>query len=683
MAEADKCPNCGGPLPEGASLCVQCGVNVKTGERYGTKVDGEKKPKPKKVTKAHNPGLIMALLIIVAAVVGLNLHENQKAKKFNEIRVGLRDGIARAERALEKDDPVGTVEILSQVREEIEARKEEMSVHKGFVKELEAMGEEVDKKKKGAYDAVQEKRDRDDRQAKEKAELATKIRQGYILFQGKWYKPAQLRSRGYREVQGAWRPVSELLKYGWAYVEGDYRSPTELYGRKYRKVEGTWRKEDYVRQIRGDVLVKGASLTESQALSTMPSIVYTRSQPDGWIGRVTRLPEGGIRVEGAYQKKLTGQLDVTQRTFLFERRPPEPLLPRRGGDRTRWLRPGIRLLRIQMAGDFYKVRTPPAGGRNGLAGYVIMAHVKVPTESAERKISWKTKAMVDSAQVRVEPLAPVYKRTLELMRKTKDPAQLLKLARDWDTREDLSHWPNHRWQAMRCRDMVDLVRKGIRPATPAEASRALALPRPVDPRLPGARRVALKPRPAARSSSPAPKPSKPVVKPVVKPRPKPVVKPRPRPVVKPTPKPVVKPAPKPIPASQMVTVIVAKAKVVEGKERKLVAEVTRGTKLPFFKRTSAWTLVEVSTPQGKRRGWISTKEVRAPGEPAPAPAQWATVATNEAKLQVSQGGKWIVAAVLKKGHRANVLQSKGKYHWVETTVNGKTLKGWLAKQDAK
>jgi hypothetical protein len=40
QGQAARCPDCGAALPGGAVLCVQCGYNVQTGKRLGTRVDG-------------------------------------------------------------------------------------------------------------------------------------------------------------------------------------------------------------------------------------------------------------------------------------------------------------------------------------------------------------------------------------------------------------------------------------------------------------------------------------------------------------------------------------------------------------------------------------------------------------------------------------------------------------------
>lgn len=654
MAETSKCPNCGTPLPANAVMCTQCGTNIKTGERFGTKVDTAKakKKKPKQPGKSPSVGVIIAIVVIAGGIYALDWHEKQRTKNYTEIRTSISEGMKRAQREQEKKNTGEAAAILGDVKNEIEARKVEFASDKQFAAELEERYAEVTAALNAAKQAGQQQKLDAAKQARENEERERMLKKGYVLFQGKWRPPVEVRAMGFRLAQGKYVSTDVLLQFGWVLIRGEYRSPRELHDMGYRRFEGEWRAIDYIRQARGEVEVNGQWKTEEEALADMPSKVATRSDPNGWVGHVKNLPGGGVEVSGPYMKKLPNVLVVQRRTFLFPRKPGGDRVPGRGRMPNRWLRPGLRLARLAKTDDFYHVRTPGDEGTQR-TGYVRAQDVAVAEEMSTRKVSWPNTKMMEVARVKVMPLAPIAKQPLDRMKTERSTFALRRLAEDWETKPDLSHWPNCRWKAQRCRDMADLVDKGVRLATARDVELALAAQPPTDPKLPGGEAIA-----ATRPSS------------------------QPRAATGTAPK----------PTGQLV-VVAEKATVVifKGKTQQPIATVAKGTKLPFFRQTSTWYLVEVDTAKGKKQGWIGRSQVQAPGaapapapKPAPKPKEtWVTIASSQAKLLLQKDGKWTTVATLSKGDKARVIKTKGDYHWATATVKGTKVWGWLHKKHAQ
>ena len=678
MAEATKCPNCGADLPDGTVMCTQCGTNLQTGERFGTKVDDGKKKKKKQTSKAPPTGVIIAVVVIGGGIWALDWQEKRKVKKQNEIRADIADRLANAETAITEKKAGEAVEITTELRSEIEGQMETLSGQSTFVEELQTTLEE---KVKPALERAMLARKQQEVEAlamaNKRAAEDAKIRQGWARIDGRMVPPNEVKAN-YRKIKGKHIAITTLQRYGWFYAQGDYRSPRTVYDMDYRQIEGTWRTIDDIKQIRGDVPVGGGWKTEKEVLAGMPSKVITKSHPDGMIGQVTKLPNGSIRFMETYDKPISGVVDVVQRTYLFPQPPRGRSQPTT--DRARWLRPGVRLSKSRKSGDFYQVRTS-SGKRQSMSGYVAVGDVRIPTEPSTKSFTYP------SRMVKIESLASAYRKPLAAMRTERDSARLAQLAKQWETDRELAKWPNYRWKSKRCREMADLIKKKLRPASDREVARALAAKPPTDPRLPGIDMPATKP-PAVAKAPTRTTPTKPKTTSTASTRTTRTTPPRTTTKTKTTVRP-----PKPEPQPQgYVYVAVDKVSVVNNK-RETLATVPRGQRLPFFGKSGSWYKVKVSTSTGLQEGWVSAKQVSgtpvaASPPPAAAKGPSVTVTVSEAKVYVSEDGAWKTVAVLKKGDKAPIATTPrnphGKTHYqITATVGGARVTGYLSRNSAQ
>lgn len=670
MAEATKCPNCGADLPDGTVMCTQCGTNLQTGERFGTKVDDGKKKKKKKTSKAPPTGVIIAVVVIGVGIWALDWQEKRKVKRQNEIRADIADRLANAETAITEKKAGEAVEITTDLRSEIEGQMETLNGQSTFVEELQTTLEE---KVKPALERAMVARKQQEVEAlamaNKRAAEDAKIRQGWARIDGRMVPPNEVKAN-YRKIKGKHIAITTLQRYGWFYAQGDYRSPRTVYDMDYRQIEGTWRTIDDIKQIRGDVPVGGGWKTEKEVLAGMPSKVITKSHPDGMIGQVTKLPNGSIRFMETYDKPISGVVDVVQRTYLFPQPPRGRSQPTT--DRARWLRPGVRLSKSRKSGDFYQVRTP-IGKRESMSGYVAVGDVRIPTEPSTKSFTYP------SRMVKIESLASAYRKPLDAMRAERDSGRLGKLAKQWETDRELAKWPNYRWKAKRCREMADLIKKKLRPASDREVARALAAKPPTDPRLPGIDMPATKPPPAVakrptRTTTAKPKTTSTASTRTTR-----------TPPTRTTTKTVVAPPPKPQLKPIGHIVITADTANAMSTDQKVLATFSKGKRLPFLKKVKNWYSVQIGTGAGPQTGWISGSKATESTAAARKPKEtWVTVIVDEARIVVKkEDGKWATLAALKKGEKAKVLRASDNYYWAEVTVGGKPVAGWLSRKQAQ
>ena len=82
---------------------------------------------------------------------------------------------------------------------------------------------------------------------------------------------------------------------------------------------------------------------------------------------------------------------------------------------------------------------------------------------------------------------------------------------------------------------------------------------------------------------------------------------------------------------------------------------------------------------------LESKPAAKPRKPAVKPPKsvWVTVVSATANVQAKKGSKWVAVATLKKGDKARVVKPGKRSFWVEVTIGGKKVEGWLLKKDAK
>ncbi len=622
-----QCPNCGAKVSDAVVMCTQCGTNIKTGEKFATKVRKGGKGKKKGDSKAPSMGVFMAVLILFGGLAAYNYQQKKRLEKLNEARHSILGPLAEADKLLKADKPEKALAKLDAANNELQARKELYKNDKEFLSELTQIEERIAAERKKIEARIDEKRAEAARRAKEEEMRKKMIAAGYEMWQGRWLKPAQIRRLGYRKIHGQWVSIRELQRCGWTYLDGDFRSPEEVYDRGYRMFEGRWRPIDYVRQAKGDVKGKdGQWMTQQEALKRAWAKVTIKNRKEPMIARVEKDAKGGMVI------------------YLAK------------GGRIRY-----------------------------------------------------TKQMVDFFKPKIESLAPLYRSVLRRMQTERSPDKLLAMAKDWLEKDELKWWPNAKWQAQRCRDLAELRRRGRPVGTPADAARALAAPRPRSPKprpvgqpAAPARRVAgtsassLVEITAAQTDAVVGKEKRKVAtlkkgqrvpclgesRTYYKVRVRAAGGPRIAYVSKKAARIVSAPAAR-RPAA-MIEITAAQTDAVVGKEKRKVATLKKGQRVPCLGESRYYYKVSVRTAQGLRTAYVSKKAARRiSGKPAASAPKWVTVQTSSASVQAHRNGKWVVVATLKKGARAPVVRVGKTHYLVQVTVNGKKVQGWLSKKAAR
>jgi len=457
MPEENQCPTCGATLAPQVVICTKCGTNIKTGEQFGTKVDKKlvRKGRRKQSLLANATFLCAAAVLVLAGVV-LNHFRAKHEQELREAMAEVNSRIQQAEEQIKKKSFDEAFDRFESSREALDAYREIAGKNKRYLavadkkeKEIAALENDAAAKKK-----EQERRDREARR------IADMKRKGYEEFQGKMMLPRDIRAKGYIKVDGKWIHHDVLVRErGWKYHRGKYRSPEEMRRLGYDVFEGVWRDNKYIKQAQEFVEKDDEWLSWDEMLRRQPVKVTIPKSKKVYIGELKENSEKQVAILAHVVEPDPKRVRVkAERARLLRprgrRHGPEegpgaeedrPILLTRGRE--------LEVLKRDVRRHGYIVHVPGRGPE--ASGFISSRDVEAVMVRQLKLVKW-SKLMFHPV---ITDISGAYRDAVREMRSS-DPRALRKAAAFWAKEADPEVWPNARWMAVRCLDLVKLYESG-------------------------------------------------------------------------------------------------------------------------------------------------------------------------------------------------------------------------------